>query len=132
MGKPMGFEEYRAERKALAERMDADDERIHECERAASSEWRVGNARGAKYFEDSADNANKDLMACWKKIGALDKDYWDGVENDTSTQKAGAEKEAEAGEDYWKQNQAEKGGEKESPADMSAAPEKRNGTENGL
>ena len=138
MDKPMSFEEYRAERQALGERMDADDARIRECDREGDREWNVGNAEGAKYFENSAKNADKDLHATAEKEQALDRDYWGGVEKERTAADGGAEVAAAEKDDYWSREEAGKDAGQSARAEAAeerqadAGAEKENETENSL
>lgn len=149
---PMRFQEYRDERKALGERMAADDEQIRKYDRMGDEEWKVGNARGVNYAERMARAYDRDLQATAEKEQALDRDYWGQVEKDHAGKEvgAGAEKGAENGADnqagknevaggnYWNQEQEEKksassaGAEakEERQADMGS--EKRQEAENSL
>lgn len=138
MDKSMSFGEYRAERRALGERMDADDARIRECEREGGREWNAGNAAGAKYFENSAKNADLDLRATAEKEQALDRDYWGGVEKERTAAEGGAEAAAGKQGEYWNREETGKDAGTTAPAEASderradAGEELRNEAENGL
>lgn len=123
MGNPLSYNEYLAERDALGNRMHAADERIQECEREGDREWRVGNVRGAKFFEDSARNAEKDLDACAEKIGELDNNFWGREKEESEEHEAGADRGSSR-----EQEQTEKDAGEEATVDA----EKSNEVENSL
>jgi hypothetical protein len=116
--KPMSFQEYRDERKALGERMAADDEQIRKYDRMGDEEWRVGNVQGVVYSERMATAYDKDLHATAEKEQSLDRDYWGQVEKEHTGKEVGAGAEngadneagkaAATGGNYWDHDKAEK------------------------